>query len=248
MPQSSPSPVQQSRQPTVQKTSQPALQLSVPRVLAGALAAASAAVASSWLGVAGTVFGAVFFSVLATVATTVYSHSLERSQQVIKETLPIRPPRRWTDRGQSDDPETIELSTKAAAPQRPPINWATVLVSCLATLVLGFGMLTGFELLTGKSAAELTGSSSQRGTTLGSLVSGGHGDSPHSTPAGPGARSGSGSTTTLPVTTSPGTTAPTTTQPTSPTTTGPTSTGPTSPTTTGPTTTTPTSTQTTTAP
>jgi hypothetical protein len=199
--------------------------------------------------VAGTVFGAVFFSVLATVATTVYSHSLERSQQVIKETLPMGPIRKWPDRDQTDDPETIELSTATAEPRRPPINWATVLVSCVATLVLGFALLTGFELLTGKSAAELTGSSSQGGTTLGSLVSGSHGASPQPTPTGPAPPppSGTGSTPTLPVTTSPGTTAPTTTQPTSPTTTGPTTTGPTSPTTTGPTTTTPTSTQTTTA-
>src|SRR5262249_27727682 len=49
------------------------LELSAPQVLGGALAAASAAVASSWLGVAGTVLGAVVVSLVASVGTALYS-------------------------------------------------------------------------------------------------------------------------------------------------------------------------------
>ena len=47
----------------------PRIDLSLPKVLAGALAAASAAVAASWLGVAGTVVGAVIASVVVSVTT-----------------------------------------------------------------------------------------------------------------------------------------------------------------------------------
>ena len=49
------------------------IELSVPQLLAGALAAASAAVAASWLGVAGTVLGAVVASVVVSVSSALYA-------------------------------------------------------------------------------------------------------------------------------------------------------------------------------
>ncbi len=226
-------------------------ELSLPKIVAGALAAASAAVASSWLGVAGTVFGAVVVSVVATVGTALYSHSLERSQHAIKETIPVLATRTRADRGALDGPETLELSVATSAPVRRPISWSTVVVSCVATLALGFGVLTAFEAVVGKSASELTGSGSGRDTTLSSLVHEGSGSAgksqpgkPSTSPTGPtptSATSPSATTAAPTATTPPTTTGPTTTGPTStgPTSTGPTSTGPTS---TGPTSTGPTST------
>lgn len=209
--------------------------LNIVKILGGALAAASAAVASSWLGVAGTVFGAVVVSVVATVGTALYSHSLERSRYAIRETIPALTTRTRTERGVGTD--TMVLSVADADPPRRrvdrqgrPISWPTVTVSCLATLVLGLGALTGFEAVVGKSAADLTGSSSSGGTTLGSLVGGGGSQPAETTPNTP-------STPTHP--THP--TRPTT--PSTPTTTGPASTSPTTPTTTNPGTTTPTQTQ-----
>src|SRR6478752_8685510 len=148
----------------------PRLELSLPKIVAGALAAASAAVASSWLGVAGTVFGAVVVSVVATVGTALYTHSLERSRYAIQETIPVLATRTRSDRALVDGPETLELSVATrSAPQRRPISWSTAFVSCVATLALGFGVLTGFEAVMGKSASQLTGSGSGGGTTLGSL-------------------------------------------------------------------------------
>ena len=67
--------------------------LSLPQILAGALAAASAAAAASWLGLAGTVLGAVVASIVVPVSTALYSHPIERSSQVIRESLPPRPER-----------------------------------------------------------------------------------------------------------------------------------------------------------
>jgi hypothetical protein len=69
------------------------LELSVPQIIGGALAAASAAVASSWLGVAGTVLGAIIVSLVASIGGAVYSHSLERSSKALRETLPVVPVR-----------------------------------------------------------------------------------------------------------------------------------------------------------
>ena len=149
------------------------LELSLPKIVAGALAAASAAVASSWLGVAGTVLGAVVVSVVATVGTALYSHSLERSRHVLQETIPVLATRARADRDPSDGPETMTLSLATATARRRPVRWPTVAVSCLATLVLGLAVLTGFETVVGKSASELTGAGSGGATTVGSLVEGG---------------------------------------------------------------------------
>jgi hypothetical protein len=226
----------------------PRLELSLPKIVAGALAAASAAVASSWLGVAGTVFGAVVVSVVATVGTALYSHSLERSRQAIQETIPVLGQRSRDDRDDVVGPETLELSAVTSPAQRRPIDWSAVVVSCVATLALGCGALTAFEAVVGKSASELTGSSSSGATTLSSLVDGAAGPSDTSqltTPSPPsGGTTTPSSTSKSPTSTTPTPTLPTTSGPTTPTTTGPPSTDPTStePTTTEPTTTEPTTT------
>ena len=55
------------------------LGLSVAQVLGGALAAATSALAASFLGVAGTLVGAVVGSVVATVGAAVYAHSLRKA-------------------------------------------------------------------------------------------------------------------------------------------------------------------------
>jgi hypothetical protein len=58
--------------------------LSFPQILAGALAAASAAIASSWLGVAGTVIGAAVVSVVASIGSVLYARPIERSQERLR--------------------------------------------------------------------------------------------------------------------------------------------------------------------
>src|SRR4051794_18640997 len=79
--------------PTAPVPQRPRIELSIPKIAAGALAAASAAVAASWLGVAGTVVGAVIASVVVSVTSALYSHPLERGSQVIREVIPAVPTR-----------------------------------------------------------------------------------------------------------------------------------------------------------
>ena len=165
-----------------------ALDLSIPQLLAGALAAASAAVAASWLGVAGTVLGAVVASVVVSVSSALYKHSLEKSHQVIKETLPVLPVPRVvriggaTEAGQAADEaaqssETVLAATVSSAQTRVVaptssrrIRWGAVAVTSLVILVVGFGLLTVFETVIGKTAASITGSNGGDGTTVGRLV------------------------------------------------------------------------------
>ncbi|MEU8395914.1 hypothetical protein AB0C28_12035 [Nonomuraea sp. NPDC048892] len=60
-------------------------ELSVPQILGSALAAVTAAVAASYLGVAGTVIGAAVVSVASTVATAIYTHYLKRTGERVKQ-------------------------------------------------------------------------------------------------------------------------------------------------------------------
>lgn len=143
------------------------LELSIPQLLAGGLAAASAAVVASWLGVAGTVTGAVVASIVAAVSTALYKHSLERSSQVIRETLPVLPvlPDRYRNAHLNGNAHLDHAGSETAkiGARRPPrprsgasptaarrIRWGAVAVSAVLTLIVGFGMLTVVEGVLGK--------------------------------------------------------------------------------------------------
>jgi hypothetical protein len=210
------------------------LELSIPQLLAGGLAAASAAVVASWLGVAGTVTGAVVASIVAAVSTALYKHSLERSSQVIRETLPVLPV--LPDRYRSAYVNNAASETTRIEPAKRPrprtgssptaarhIRWGAVAVSAVLTLVVGFGMLTAVEGVLGKPVEGGGGR-----TTVGRIFS--HGGSHHhgnSSPSTPPPSTSTGETSSVPSTTAPDTTAPTT-EP--PATTTPETTAPTTPT------------------
>jgi hypothetical protein len=214
------------------------LELSIPQLLAGALAAASAAVAASWLGVAGTVTGAVVASIVVSVSSALYKHSLERSSQVIRETLPVLPvlPDRYRTGSSASPTETLEATPppepkRGASPANARrIRWGVVAISSLLTLIVGFGILTAVEAVTGRSAEQLTGHNRDGGTTVSRIFH--HGSSqPHNDtkPSTPAHTSSTGGESTAPAshpapTTQPPTTAPPTTQ--APTTTAPPSTSP----------------------
>ncbi len=178
------------------------IELSIPRVLAGALAAASAAVAASWLGIAGTVTGAVIASVMVSVGTALYAHPLERSSQRLRE-LPVLP-ERYRGAEEPEVAETMALAsidppeparvrrndTTAAKRERPRrrVHWGAVAASSVVTLVAGFGILTGAEALLGTSISSLTGGSgSNGGTTFTRIID-------HAPAANPDTNNGPGST------------------------------------------------------
>ena len=60
------------------------LNLSAAQVIAGVLATLSAAVAASFLGVAGTLVGAAVGSVVSTMGTEIYKHYLQRSEERLR--------------------------------------------------------------------------------------------------------------------------------------------------------------------
>src|SRR5579859_7028437 len=72
----------------MQSGSSPRLRLSPIQSIASGLAATTAAVAGSFLGVNGTVIGAAIASVLSVAGTAVYAHSLERTRARVRTSVP----------------------------------------------------------------------------------------------------------------------------------------------------------------
>jgi hypothetical protein len=68
----------------MQEPESPKFQLSVLQVIAGALAAVTAAAVASTLGVAGTLSGAAVMSIIATVGSALYNHSFEQARTQIR--------------------------------------------------------------------------------------------------------------------------------------------------------------------
>lgn len=151
------------------------IELNVPRVLAGALAAASAAFAASWLGVAGTVLGAVVVSLVASVSSTLYAHPIERSSKAIKETLPVLPARQQRANVASGATAVAPRTLPDRSPTRR-IRWGAIAATTAMTLGLGFVILTGFETLVGTPASSLIGNARDGGTTVSRILHGNAGN------------------------------------------------------------------------
>ena len=144
---------------TMGESERRAIPLSVVQLLAGALAAVSAAVVASTFGLAGTLLGAAVTSVVATVAGALYSHSLERARARVR----IR-----------RDPATGALAREVLPPPSAPrpIRWGLVAGAAVLVFALALGVITALELAARRPVASLVGHAPRApaGTTLGTLV------------------------------------------------------------------------------
>jgi hypothetical protein len=183
------------------------------QVLAGALAAVTAALLGSTMGVAGTVAGAGLASVISTVGGALYLRSIQRTKEGVR-TVHAKVVGRSggaTVLVAADDPEETSEDlepgdeVEAQPDDRPPAEprrrrWPVLVVTSIAAFALGMAAVTGVEWLRGES---LSGSGD---TTFGSIVA------PH--------QSGGGDSDPADPTTSTTTPAPTTTEQSPTTTTG----------------------------
>ncbi len=124
----------------------PRIQLSVVQVVASALAAITATVGASYLGIAGTVIGAAVASVLTVVGNAVYSHSLRRV---------------GTAAG---------LATRAgAAPATsvtPRRGWPTFATACAGVFVGVLIVVTVIEVFAGRPLSDVVRGRSGSGTSV----------------------------------------------------------------------------------
>jgi hypothetical protein len=158
------------------------LDVSMPQLFGGALAAMTAAVIGSRLGVAGTVVGAALASICAAVLGSVYTASIQRTHQLARIALSKTPGRgaratqlpasitlRETDATPHRSAQRVDGSPEPDEPvspagRRPRSRRLVIssLIGGIAVFVIAFGAIAGIELATGRT---LDG---QHGTTTAS--------------------------------------------------------------------------------
>ena len=175
---------------------QPFLGLSPLQVLGGALAAISAAVVSSYLGVAGTLIGAALASIVSTVGGALYTESMRSAHGRLRQGIQTVGSRRSDGRRsgsvRAEHPDHRGPASTAAdsggaeedyvlvvRTRRPGLLDALRRVSARAWLgtaavfLIAVLAITAFEMFTGKPVSASVGGGTSKGTTIGSVVDSG---------------------------------------------------------------------------
>lgn len=152
------------------------------QVVAGALAAVTAAFLGATLGVAGTVLGAGIASIVTTVGSAIYLRSIQRTRRsvrTVRERVVTRSGRQLGERASGDpaediaddpvedagaDQDTVDDDTDPTRPARRQPSWAAVAGATVLAFVLGMLLITGVEWARG---GPLSGGD---GTTLGEFI------------------------------------------------------------------------------
>lgn len=139
--------------------------LSPAQVAGSGLAAATSALAASFLGVAGTLIGALVGSVVATIASAVYSHSFRRAGQRLRVMRPVP-----VSGSASSQPRVVS----GPARREPRRSWRRVALGVVVGAALALGAITGIEGLLGHPISNSSGG----GTSIGEALSGSGGSAP----------------------------------------------------------------------
>lgn len=154
------------------------LGLNPAQVTGSAMAAVSAAVAASWLGVAGTIIGAAIGSLFATVGSALYAQTLKQGHHVVRKG--IRPASDGPTRRMAAADATVaapvldRAETASSVPESRTglvtrlraLRWRRVAAATVVVLAIALGSITAFEQLSGKSVSSLTGNDDQEGTSI----------------------------------------------------------------------------------
>jgi len=139
----------------------------INQVMAGALAAVTAALLGSTLGVAGTVLGAGLASVVSTVGAALYLRSIQRTGQGVRSVRERAVARAGTTAVAPAEQPPNEGRPGEAAARRPPpgrVGRPRLIVGSVLAFALGMVVVTGVEWLRGEP---LSGGD---GTTVGGIV------------------------------------------------------------------------------
>lgn len=160
-----------------ENTSRP--DLSMIQMVSSALAAVTAAVVGSRLGIAGTIVGAAAGSVIGTAGTAMYGYWLDRTTARVRTVVRLPVPAR-----RAEDPEaTAVMEVEDPSDALPPVTttlpnvgtprsprWRAVGLAAAATFAVSIGSITAFEALVGEPVSTLTGGSAGTGTTISRAV------------------------------------------------------------------------------
>ncbi|MEV4636788.1 hypothetical protein AB0J80_05470 [Actinoplanes sp. NPDC049548] len=148
--------------------------IQISKVIAGTLAAVTAAVLGSFLGVAGTLAGAALASVVGSVGTEIFNNSLKRSTKHLQTVAPAfikAPAAVGTPPVAAAAEEEKPSHTVVPEPGRFAIRWKTVALGAAAVFVIAMGAIFAVEVTAGRSLASMTGHGPSGGNTFSNLVS-----------------------------------------------------------------------------
>jgi hypothetical protein len=142
------------------------LRISATQLIASALAAVTATVAASYLGVSGTVIGAAVASVVTVVGNTVYGHSLRQTGNRVRTVVPSGV--RWSPPAGTDlRPAPAAVPPAARPREREKATSLRVLaVACAGVFVAVILLVTGIELVAGEPLSQLVRGQSGHGTSV----------------------------------------------------------------------------------
>jgi hypothetical protein len=149
-----------SEDPTAETADRPRLQLSATQVIASALAATTATVAASYLGVAGTVIGAAVASVLTVIGNAVYSHSIQRTSERVRTVVPA------AARFATHDHHGASPARASAPTARPRPRWTVLAAACVGVFAGVLIVVTGVELVAGRPLTDVLQGKPGSGTSL----------------------------------------------------------------------------------
>jgi hypothetical protein len=150
---------------TASDASPPKFELSPVNLIAGCLAAVTAAVLASFFGVAGTIIGTALGSIVGTAGTAIYTHSIRRTQRRLNTLRSHGVPTPSTAGG-------LHLSAR---------NWLMIGIAAVAAFAITMTVVTGVEAAARKQLwAIVTGQKSSGPTTTVGAVTGAQ--APPSTP------------------------------------------------------------------
>jgi hypothetical protein len=142
------------------ETARPRIQLTPTQIVASALAATTATVAASYLGVAGTVIGAGVASVLTVVGNAVYSHSIQRTSHRMRTVVPAAA--RFAPR-----PTAAPEQPGAARTSRPRRHaWTVMAAACVGVFAGVLVVITGVEIVAGRPLTDVLHGTAGSGTSV----------------------------------------------------------------------------------
>ena len=151
--------------PSTNTPHRPRIQLSATQLIASALAAVTATIAASYLGVSGTVIGAALASVLTVTGNAVYGHSIHRTRERVRTAVPIAGRLLPPPAERAGLAPTAVLPTPLARRPRSPLPRRLAIAS-VAMFAAVLALVTTVELVAGRPLSDLLRGRSGQGTTV----------------------------------------------------------------------------------
>jgi hypothetical protein len=151
--------------------------IEISKVAAGTLAAVSAAVIGSFLGVAGTLIGAAVASVIGSVGTEIYQRSINKGAKKLQTLAPtfIKVPAavgtpQVAAAAEEDAPShTVapDEVTQKRAENGTKLRWKPILIGAVVVFVIAMGAIFAVEAIAGRSLASISGHDDSGRSTIG---------------------------------------------------------------------------------